>query len=157
MDLFDEELLSLWHALDNNRVQYLMVGGFAINLHGYQRFTGDVDLWIKDNRENRQRIIDALKSMGHKNYDALLTTQLIPGWTSIKLNAGVELDLMTYIHGLEQSDFDACYQMASIFKIDQIQIPFLHINDLIRSKEKSDRLKDQADAEELKKIRDQSK
>jgi len=48
VDVFDEEILSFWKALQDFKVQYIMVGEFAINLHGYQRFTEDLDIWIKD-------------------------------------------------------------------------------------------------------------
>jgi hypothetical protein len=43
VDAFDEEILNFWRALHENNVQYILVGGYAINLHGYQRFTGDLD------------------------------------------------------------------------------------------------------------------
>lgn len=49
MDIFDEEILNFWKALEEFSVKYILVGGFAINLHGYQRFTGDLDIWLKDN------------------------------------------------------------------------------------------------------------
>ncbi len=44
MNVFDEEILNFWKALQDNHVEYILVGGYAINLHGYQRFTGDLDL-----------------------------------------------------------------------------------------------------------------
>jgi hypothetical protein len=56
VDVFDEEILNFWKALQENSVQYILVGGYAINLHDYQRFTGDLDIWIKDSLENRQQL-----------------------------------------------------------------------------------------------------
>ena len=47
MDVFDEGILNFWIALQEYKVQYIMVGGYATNLHGYQRFTGDIDIWLK--------------------------------------------------------------------------------------------------------------
>ena len=44
MDVFDEELLKFWKALQQNNVQYIMVGGVATNLHGYNRTTDDIDM-----------------------------------------------------------------------------------------------------------------
>jgi hypothetical protein len=55
MDIFDEEILKFWKSLFDNKVQYIMVGGYATNLHGFQRFTADMDIWIKDSNENRQK------------------------------------------------------------------------------------------------------
>lgn len=47
MDIFDEEILKFWTVLQKTKVKYIMVGGYATNLHGYQRFTGDIDIWIR--------------------------------------------------------------------------------------------------------------
>lgn len=44
MDIFDEELLEFWKALNANQVKYLMVGGFAVNMHGFSRATKDVEI-----------------------------------------------------------------------------------------------------------------
>jgi hypothetical protein len=43
MDIFDAEIVNFWKSLQQNNVRFIMIGGFAINLHGYQRFTGDMD------------------------------------------------------------------------------------------------------------------
>jgi hypothetical protein len=54
MDIFDEEILKFWGALPHRNVKYIMVGRYAANLHGYQRYTGDIDIWLEDSSENRQ-------------------------------------------------------------------------------------------------------
>lgn len=53
MDIFDEEIIKFWKSLQDNAVRYIMVGGFATNIHGYQRYTGDMDIWIEDSQMNR--------------------------------------------------------------------------------------------------------
>ena len=156
MDLYDEEILGLWQALDQNAVAYIMVGGFATNLNGFSRFTADMDIWIKDNLQNRKALIKSLEEIGLPHYGALETTQLVPGWTSIALPSGFDLDIMTYIQGFEQADFDECFKYASEIEIAEISVRFLHINHLIRAKEASNRPKDQIDLIELKKLRDAS-
>lgn len=60
MDIFDDELLKFWETLNNNSVQYIMAGGFAVNLQGFSRATDDCDLWLKDTHENRKRHINHL-------------------------------------------------------------------------------------------------
>ena len=54
MDIFDEELLSFWRHLNNASVKFIMVGGVATNLHGYNRSTDDIDVWIDDTIEKRK-------------------------------------------------------------------------------------------------------
>lgn len=53
MDVFNGELLRFWTAMKNNNVLYIMVGGIATHLHGFQRTTEDIDVWIKDTLDNR--------------------------------------------------------------------------------------------------------
>ena len=48
MDIFDEELILFWTTLNNCAVKYIMVGGVAVNLHGFSRATDDIDLWLED-------------------------------------------------------------------------------------------------------------
>lgn len=61
MDLFDDSFIEFWNQLNKHSVKYILVGGFATNLHGYQRYTGDMDLYIEDTLENRKKIREAYK------------------------------------------------------------------------------------------------
>lgn len=54
MDIFDEELIEFWQSLNKYHVKYIMVGGVATNLNGYQRMTDDIDVWLEDTIENRK-------------------------------------------------------------------------------------------------------
>ena len=62
MDIFDEELLNFWRTLSRFNVNYIMVGGVATNLNGYQRSTLDIDVWIEDTKENRLKFRGAFRS-----------------------------------------------------------------------------------------------
>jgi len=152
MDIFDEEILKFWTALQTCQVRYIMVGGYATNLHGYQRFTGDIDIWIEDTTENRQRLRKAFIECGIGDYYMLETMQFVPGWTDFHLTNGLRLDILVNMKGLEGYSFDECLNMASVADIDGVQIPFLHINQLIANKKAVNRPKDQQDVIELEKI-----
>ena len=90
--------------------------------------------------------------MGYGDYLSLETMQFVPGWTTFYA-AGVELDIMTEMKGLEHLSFDECLQMAAIAEIETIKIPFLHINHLIQNKKAVNRPKDQLDVIYLEKIK----
>jgi len=79
--------------------------------------------------------------------------QFIPGWTDFHLNNGLRLDILMEMKGLEDYSFDECLQMASVADIDGVQVPFLHINQLIANKKVINRPKDQIDVMALEKIR----
>lgn len=159
MDIFDEEILSFWKALQDHHVEYILVGGYAINLHGYQRFTGDLDIWLRDTLKNRQSLRKAFVSCNMGDYPIIEYMQFIPGWTEFHLNNNLRLDILTDMKGLEEYTFDECLQMASVADIENINIPFLHINQLILNKKVVNRPKDQIDVlalEQIRQLRDNS-
>lgn len=152
MDFFDEEIFKFLRSLQNNNVSYIVVGGYATNLHGYQRFTGDIDIWIKDEKDNRNNLRKAFNEADMGDYFMIETMQFIPGWTDFRLNNGMRLDIMVKMKGLESFSFDECFSVATTADIDGIKIPFLHINQLIANKKAVNRTKDQIDVIELEKI-----
>lgn len=152
MDVFDHELLRLWELLHEYKVKYILVGGFATNLHGFNRTTADMDIWLKNTLPNRKKLISVLDKMGVQHTQWLLTGALVPGWSTVKLPSGFELDLMNYLKGFPEEQFEICYKQASVALIENIPIRFLHINHLIEAKRASNRPKDRIDIMELKKI-----
>lgn len=136
-----------------------MVGGYATNLHGYQRFTGDLDIWIKDNLENRRALRKAFLKCNIGDYPMIDYMQFVPGWTEFHLNNGLRLDILINMKGLEGYTFDECLEMASVADIEDVGVPFLHINQLIENKKVVNRPKDQLDVialEEIRKLRNNS-
>jgi len=158
MDVFDDELLRFWRSLDNHKVRYIMVGGFATRFHGFNRNTDDIDIWLEDTIDNRQNLRKSFIDLNFGDFPAIETTDFVPGWTSFFLDGLIELDIMTSMKGLENLTFSECLNMASVAEIDRIAIPFLHINQLIANKKAINRPKDQIDVlelERIKKLRDE--
>jgi len=153
MDVFDDELLRFWRSLDNNKVRYIMVGGFATRFHGFNRNTDDIDIWLEDTIDNSQNLRKSFIDLNFGDFPAIETTDFVPGWTSFFLDGLIELDIMTSMKGLENITFSECLNMASVAEIDSIAIPFLHINQLIANKKAINRPKDQIDVLELEKIK----
>jgi hypothetical protein len=100
MDILEEEFIRFWRILNANKVRYIMVGGIATRFHGYNRSTDDIDMWIDDTLTNRQNLRKAFSDLGYGDYESIETMQFIPGWTSFYA-AGVELDIMTDMKGIE--------------------------------------------------------
>ena len=91
------------------------------------------------------------------DYPIIETKQFVPGWTEFHLNNSLRLDILTEMKGLEQYSFEECLQMASVADIENVKIPFLHINQLIINKKRVNRPKDQSDVlalEQIRKLRD---
>jgi predicted nucleotidyltransferase len=153
MDIFDEEIIKFWKALADNKVRYILVGGFAANLHGYQRFTADMDIWIENTIVNRKNLRSAFDQTGMGDFPMLETMQFVPGWTEFKLNNGLQLDIFVDMQALEKYSFDECLNASSIADIDGVKIPFLNLNQLIANKKAVNRSKDTIDVIELEKIK----
>lgn len=153
MDVFDDEILKFWKALIENKVKFIMIGGVATNLHGFHRTTEDIDVWIKDDFKNRKNLRRAFVSYGLGDFELLETIEFIPDWTDFYLGNNLRMDIMTSVKGLEEYGFDKSLEYASIATIYDLEIPFLHINQLIEAKKASNRPKDQIDIIELEKIK----
>jgi hypothetical protein len=78
MDVLDEELLILWRAFSRNKLRYIMVGGFAINLHGFFRTTGDANTWIENNLPNRISLRTSLSELGVGDFESIETMKFVP-------------------------------------------------------------------------------
>ncbi|MGC4234886.1 MAG: nucleotidyltransferase [Niabella sp.] len=154
MDIFDAELLDFWACLNKRKVKYIMVGGVATNLNGYQRSTEDVDVWLKETKANRENFRKAYEDYSGENYYMINTMQIVPGWTCLYLNNGYKLDLMVNMKGLEGYSFEQCLKLAGIADIDGVLVPFLHINHLIANKKAVNRPKDQIDVIYLERIKE---
>lgn len=153
MDLLDEGLLDFWRTLNKYRVEYIMVGGFAVNMNGYIRATADADIWLKDTPENRKNFREAYATAGYGDLPSLETTEFAPGWTQYYIAGGLVLDIMTSMKGLEGKSFEECLNKARIADLDGVRVPFLHMNDLLANKKAVGRPKDQLDVLELEKIK----
>ena len=108
MDILDEELLKFWNVPNKNNVRYIMIGGFATRFHGYNRTIDDLDLWLEDNLQNRKNLRAAFNELEYGDFDSIETMQFIPGWTSFHA-AGIDLDIITEMKGLEYLSFEDCY------------------------------------------------
>lgn len=156
MDILDESLLKFWKSLNYHKVDYIMVGGFAVNMHGFTRTTNDIDIWLNDTPDNRENFGKVMAQFGYRGL-SWKEFQFVPGWTDLFIGPGIQLDVMTKMKGLEGTDFYSSLNMAKKAMIEGIEVPFLHINQLIANKKAVNRPKDQIDLIELEKIKDISR
>jgi hypothetical protein len=138
------------------KVKYIVIGGFAVNLYGYTRNTGDLDIYIDDSIQNRKNLREAFIEIGIGDFEALETMQFVAGWTEFNLDYGMRLDLMTNIKGLEDKPFDKLLDVATIVFLNEIPVYFIDFKNLIISKKAANRLKDILDIEELNKLNDEN-
>lgn len=151
MNALLEEHKSFLFQLIDNKVEFILVGGMAVIYHGYPRTTGDIDIWLKPDNENKKKLIQVLKKDKVFEEDINFLNSL-DFQNHLVFHIGEEpnkIDFLTHISGVRYQDAD---EMKKLFELEGYKIPILHINHLIISKLSSERIKDKADAEELQKI-----
>jgi predicted nucleotidyltransferase len=146
------EFAIIWEKLHSNNVKYLIIGGLAVNIYGYTRNTGDIDILIEDSLENRKNLRQAFLEIGIGDIPAIETMLFLPGWTDFSLFFGLRLDVMTTIKGLENVPFQDLLDNATKVMMGNVAINFIDYDNLIKTKKATNRLKDQLDLEELYKM-----
>jgi predicted nucleotidyltransferase len=152
-----EEIINIWKVFEINNVKYITIGGFAVNIYGYSRNTGDLDILIEDSLENRKNLRKAFIEIGIGDFESIETMQFIPGWTDFTLFFGLRLDVMTSIKGLENVPFEELLEKATKVIMGNVSVNFIDYDNLIIAKKATNRLKDKLDLEELNKINNPNK
>lgn len=151
--LFNKKVSEFILAANKHHVKMLMVGGGAVNFHGYQRHSADVDFWIDITTENLENLILALRDMGYEmdsfNENIKNGEQNI----SIKISPVAEIELLTRFN--PNKTFDEAYKdRLEVITGEEVILKYniISLEDLITSKIKSGRNKDLIDVLELKRI-----
>ncbi|HRE78980.1 MAG TPA: nucleotidyltransferase [Flavobacterium sp.] len=152
-----EAIINIWKVFEVNNVKYITIGGFAVNIYGYTRNTGDLDILIEDSLENRKNLRKAFIEIGIGDFESIETMQFIPGWTDFTLFFGLRLDVMTSIKGLENVPFEELLEKATKVIMGNVAVNFIDYDNLIIAKKATNRLKDKLDLEELNKINNPDK
>lgn len=153
MDLFEDEIILFFKHLTQQQVSFILVGGLAVNYYGFNRATGDIDIWINDSKENRENFVNALNNYGIVGSEIFYDLPFIAGYSEIMLDNGMRIDLMSDLQFFKKENYNDCYKLANAFNLtEEVEIKILHINTLISEKEQSKRMKDNVDADALKKL-----
>jgi predicted nucleotidyltransferase len=133
-------------SLNDNGVRYLVVGGYAVALYGYPRYTKDIDIWIDLSPDNSERIIDAISQFGFASLD-LNKEDFLEADVIIQLGYPPNrIDILTTLTGV---DFEDCYSSRTLVEIDGETISFIDLENLKKNKASTGRSQDNADLENL--------
>ncbi len=150
-NIFNADFLEFLMLLEKHKVDFLLVGGYAVVLHGYVRSTGDMDLWIERTDYNYQK----LKKV-YLDFRAPIFPQEQFSNDSFNVwGIGIEptkIEILTQVDGLI---FKESFKKRKFFKVDKLQICYIDFEDLIKNKQASGRFKDLADIEQLKKLKEE--
>jgi hypothetical protein len=141
-------------TLLDNEVKFLIVGAYALAVYGYPRATGDFDIWVEPSTENAKRIFSALTAFGAPLSDLTKETFTEKG---IIFQIGVvpcRIDLITHIDGVNFTD---AYTSREKVNIEDLVLPFISKENLIKNKKSTGREKDLVDIKYLEKTKKHNK
>lgn len=141
-------LVTVCRLLNEAGVRYVIVGGFALALHGAVRATKDVDVLIEPTVENARRALEALRGLTFGIASELDPSQVVAKPITI-IGDDPRVDLLTVAWSVRYADAEPGILRA---RIEGVEIPYADVDTLIRTKQ-TGRLQDQADAETLERLK----
>ncbi len=151
MDIFFEPHRKMLRLLVEFNVDFMLVGGFAVNYYGFNRPTGDMDVWLKPNEENKNKLVKALNNYGF-NEESISYVNSLDFSETLVFSCGeppFRVDFLTQIGGVKYAEAEHQRVKSTM---ENIEISIIHIHDLVLSKIANNRTKDKLDVEELQKI-----
>jgi len=134
--------------LNLKKVEYLIIGGYAVALYGYPRATGDMDIWIAISKDNARKLVEVLEKFGF-DVPELKEEIFLEKNKVIRMgNPPLRIEILTSIDGVE---FSECYNNKQTVVIDSVAVNFISLEDLKKNKKASGRYQDLADIENLEK------
>ena len=146
--LFNEDFTDFLQLLNKNKVSFLLIGGYAVILHGFIRSTSDMDIFVERTKENYQKIKKTYIDFGASFFsEDEFFDDKIDVW-SIGREPN-KIDVVSKVNGIT---FQESINFCEWFDFKDFSIPFIHINHLVKNKLATGRKKDLVDVEQLSKL-----
>ncbi len=144
-----QEYLRFISLLNENMVEYLIIGGYAVNYHGYNRSTGDIDIFVHATLENRSHLLACLQQY-EINTSKLIEKDFLQPLAFHIGEPPFVIDILNKVNGIH---FSEAFEKKIIAIIEGIPINFISLQDLKVSKLITGRHRDLDDLEHLPKSR----
>ena len=132
--------------LQDHKVRYLLIGGYAVGYHGYVRATGDMDIWIEREKENAKKMVAVLEQFGFESSQLSSSQFMIPDQIVRMGVPPVRIEIMNTISGVV---FQECFEKKVIENWNGVTAYIISLTKLKENKKASGRLKDLNDLEHL--------
>lgn len=133
-------------SLNSKKVEYLVIGGYAVGYHGYPRATVDLDVWVAISPQNAERIVEALREFGFGDTALKPSFFLEPKKVTRMGVVPLRIEILTTVSGVS---FDECYSRRVVDQIDGVSVTIIRRDDLIANKKASGRPKDLNDLQKI--------
>ncbi len=137
-----EDFKEFIQFLNDHKVHYLLLGGWAVGLYGNPRATKDIDFLIATDDANIRKLQQALLAFGAPTVESKVFQE--KGNVFRMGRTPIQIDIINEADGIS---FNKCYEHRNIIRIDNVDIATISRDDLIKNKKASGRLRDLADIE----------
>ncbi|TAG20004.1 MAG: hypothetical protein EAZ32_00265 [Cytophagia bacterium] len=138
--------LNLVRLLNEENVEYVILGGYAVIAHGYIRTTGDIDIFVNSTETNAQKLVKALERFGYTNGEFEVSDfTLVPNYLSFS-RYDSWIDILNFTVGVT---FEECYNNRLEIETSGVLVKFINLPDLIRNKKALGRPQDLQDLDNL--------
>jgi predicted nucleotidyltransferase len=149
--MLNKHFLDFLKLLESHKVEFVVVGGYAVGIHGFPRYTGDLDVFVAISRENAARLVGVFKEYGFASLN-LKPEDFLEADMVVEIGREpIKIQVLTGIDGVS---FEQCRNDRILLNIAGTEIPFIGFDSLLANKAASPRNKDRIDLEELTRIRD---
>lgn len=151
MKILEPKFIKIIKQLIESKVDFLLIGGYAVNYYGYGRATGDIDFWLRPDNENKNLLLDAFRLLNMNNTDINEINKL--DFTTPQVffigQPPLRIDFLTKVNIV---NFDEAWAKRKYFPLENYQVPIVDYEHLLLTKFSTGRTRDKQDLEELQKI-----
>ena len=144
--MLNQDFREFIQSLNDNQVRYLVVGDYAVALHGHPRYTKDIDIWIEMSPDNASHVVKALDQFGFGSLGLQAADFLTPDQIVQFGNPPSRIEIFNTLPGV---DFATCYPLRIQTEIEGVLVNFIDLDNLKKNKRAVGRLQDLADLENL--------
>ncbi len=141
-----DEYLSFINLLNEYEVEYILLGGYAVIVHGFVRTTGDVDFLINPTPQNADKLLMVMLKFGYEPYDFEQADFTAPNVCVSLDRYDGKIEILTETLGVT---FDECFKNKFIFETEGVLVNVISLPDLIKNKQAVGRPKDLEDIRNL--------
>ncbi len=152
MKFLHPEFIEIIKALNDSDAEYLIIGGYAVNYHGFGRPTGDLDIWLKPDNENKAKCVTAFRKLKYQEHslEKLSTLDFEKPQVFYVGEPPLRIEFLTQVN---LAKFDEAWETKETLSLENVTIPVINYKHLILTKINTGRTQDKLDLEELQKIK----
>jgi len=143
----ETDFIDFVNLCNKYEVEYLVVGGYAVSIHGYPRSTKDLDICIKVSEENALKMVQVINDFGFASLKLTKEDFLKRDFITQLGNDPVRIDILNDLDGVP---FEQAWLNKKIIIYEGAPVNFIGYNELLKVKEKAGRPQDIADISKLK-------